>query len=137
MIPLFKPLSLLAHSIAALYRRPGFRMLIMVFSAVLFASVAAPHATAQDIFRRISGTVAEPTGAVIPGAKVTITNEETKLARTITADNRGFYVAPELPVGAYSVTAEQKGFKTTTKSGNDLVAGARMTVDLTLQIGAV
>src|SRR5215831_9643172 len=137
MIPLFKPLCLLAHFITVGYRRHGFRVLIIFLSASLFSSAAAPYATSQDIFGRISGTIADPTGAVIPGAKVTITNEETRLARTITADTRGFYVAPELRAGTYSVTAEQRGFKTTTKSGNDLVAGARMTVDLTLQIGAV
>jgi len=104
---------------------------------MLLAPFMVNLAGAQDIFGRISGTVSDTTGAVIPGAKVTITNEETKLARTVTSDSRGFYVAPELAVGVYSVSAEVKGFKTTTKSGNDLVAGAHMTVDVTLQVGAV
>jgi hypothetical protein len=104
---------------------------------MLLPALMVSLASAQDIFGRISGTVTDPTGAVIPGAKVTITNEETQLGRSVTADTRGFYVAPELPVGVYSVTGEYKGFKTTKASGNDLVAGARMTVDLTLQVGSV
>jgi hypothetical protein len=113
-----------------------FRMLALLFAALLSTS-AVESAAAQDIFGRISGTVTDSTGAVIPSAKITITNEETKLIRTVTVDDKGYYVAPELPVGSYSVTAEHQGFKTTTKAGNDLIAGARMTVDLTLQIGAV
>jgi len=100
-------------------------------------AVAPVGLAAQDIFGRISGTITDATGAVIPRASVTITNEETRLSRTLTADDRGFYVAPELAAGVYSVTATQKGFKTVKKIGNDLVAGARLTVDLTLQVGAV
>jgi len=103
--------------------------------ALTVALLLPAAAMAQDIFGRIAGTVTDPTGAAIPNAKITVTNQETKLARTVTADGRGFYVAPELPAGTYSVTAEEKGFKTVTKAGNDLVAGARLTVDLTLPVG--
>src|SRR6266853_2783066 len=60
-----------------------------------------------------------------------------RLARTVKADAHGFYVAQELPVGTYKVTAEEKGFKTVIKTGNELVAGGHLTVDLTLQIGEV
>jgi hypothetical protein len=110
--------------------------MFVVLSALLLLCVPAPSA-AQDIFGRISGTVTDPTGAVVPHAKITIVNQDTKLRRNTTADDRGFYMVPELPVGVYSVTVEQAGFKTTTVSGNDLVAGARMTVDLALHVGAV
>src|SRR5258708_3180195 len=103
-------------------------------TAALLLSLSVQLAGAQDIFGRISGTVKDSTGAAVINAKVTITNQETKLSRTVKTDDRGFYVAPELPVGAYTVTAEEKGFKTTSKVGNDLVAGARLTVDLTLQV---
>jgi hypothetical protein len=109
----------------------------MLSALALLSAFGAGLAAAQDIFGRISGTITDSTGAVIPGAKVIITNEETKLSRYVTADGQGFYVAPELAVGVYSVRAEQKGFKTTIQSGNDLIAGARMTVNLMLQVGAV
>lgn len=118
-----------------------FRLVVLRILAVLFAALlstsAVELAAAQDIFGRISGTITDSTGAVISHAKITITNEETKLVRTVTADDRGYYVAPELAAGVYSVMAEQKGFKTTTQAGNDVIAGGRMTVDLTLQIGLV
>lgn len=106
-------------------------------AVVLLLSLTVQLAGAQGIFGRISGTVTDQTGAVVPFAKVTITNQETKLARTFKTDDKGFYVAPELQVGTYSVTAEERGFKTVTKAGNDLVAGARLTVDLALQLGDV
>jgi hypothetical protein len=108
---------------------------LLVFAVTL---IAGPQvANGQDIFGRISGAVTDPAGAAISGANVAITNQATKATRRVTTDNRGFYVASELPVGIYDVTAEEKGFKTITQTGNDLVAGARMTVDLRLEIGAV
>jgi hypothetical protein len=109
-----------------------------VFVVVLLLSTAlAGVAAAQDIFGLIAGAVTDPTGAAVPGAKVTITNQDTKLERTAITDARGFYVAPQMPVGTYKVAAEAKGFKTTAKSGNELVAGGHLTVDLALQLGAV
>jgi hypothetical protein len=94
-------------------------------------------AVAQGIFGRISGTVTDSQGAVIAGVRIRIVNEETKLERTTTTDASGYYVASDLPVGVYSVFAEQFGFKTVKKTGNDLVAGGRLTVDVGLEIGAV
>jgi hypothetical protein len=132
-----KPHSFLERGIAPARFRQALRTLFTLSGLLLLFAATTELAPAQDIFGRISGTITDATGAVVPGAKVTITNQETKLFRTVTADDRGFYVAPELRVGVYSVAAEQKGFKTTTQAGNDLIAGARMTVDLTLQIGAV
>jgi hypothetical protein len=94
-------------------------------------------ATAQDIFGRIIGTVSDSSGATVANAKITITNEATQIARTVTADKNGYYVADDLPVGTYTVRAEQTGFRATAKIGNVLVAGGRLTVDLSLEVGAV
>jgi len=85
----------------------------------------------------IAGTVTDPTGAAVPHAKVTITNQDTRLERVVICDDRGYYVAPQLSVGTYQVAAEAKGFKKITQLGNDLVAGGHLTVNLTLQVGAV
>jgi hypothetical protein len=109
----------------------------MLSALVLLAAFPVGFAAAQDIFGVIAGTVTDSTGAAVPGVTVTITNQDTKLGRTVTTDGRGFYIAPQLPVGTYKVAAEAKGFKTTVKVGNDLVAGAHLTVDLALQVGAV
>ena len=92
---------------------------------------------AQTITGRISGTITDPSGAVVPGVRVTAVNTETKLARTATSDSNGFFVVTNLPVGDYSVTIEQSGFKKSTKTGYTLVADGRLTVDFTLEAGAV
>ena len=91
---------------------------------------------AQNIFGRISGTVTDPADAVVPNAKITITNEATKAARTSTTDASGSYAADDLQAGSYSVTAEQRGFKTIYQAGIALAAGARLTVNLVLEVGA-
>jgi len=95
------------------------------------------HGNAQSIVGRISGTVTDASNAVIAGATVTITDEATKLARTVHTDDRGFYVATALPVGVYTVSAEMTGFKRSTKSGNNLVADGRLTVNFVLDVGEV
>lgn len=91
----------------------------------------------QTLTGRISGTVTDFSGAVLPGVKVTVTNDETKLERTVETDANGFYVATNLPVGNYSVTVERQGFKKAGKTGYSLVTDGRLTIDFVLEAGAV
>src|SRR5260370_9546942 len=103
---------------------------------VLFLTAFAEPASAQDVFGRISGTVTDTQGAVIPDANITITNEQTRISRSLKTDAHGLYVADHLPVGMYTVSASaQQGFKAFRKTGNDLSAGARLTVDVRLEVG--
>ncbi len=113
-------------------RRISVSLMLVVLLSLLSVSVFA-----QSITGRISGLVTDPSGAIIPGGKVTITNRETKLVRTAMSDPNGFYVATNLPVGDYSVTIEQQGFKKSTRTGYTLVADGRLTVDFQLEAGAV
>jgi hypothetical protein len=108
-----------------------------IFILLILLCAAPPATTGQDIFGRISGNVIDSTGAAVPGATITVTNEATKATRTIVTDANGFYAATELPAGIYEVSVEQTGFKKITKTGNDLSAGARMTVDMHLEVGSV
>ncbi|HTD21378.1 MAG TPA: carboxypeptidase regulatory-like domain-containing protein [Terriglobales bacterium] len=108
----------------------------VIVTALCLAAFVQP-AAAQDVFGRISGTVTDTQGAVIPDANITITNEQTKLSRILKTDANGFYVADDLPVGLYTVGATaEHGFKAFKKTGNDLTAGTRLTVDIKLQVGA-
>jgi hypothetical protein len=109
-------------------------MLTILF-VTLVVIVSPQVSRAQDVFGTINGTVMDASGAAVPNAGVTITNEQTGVSRPVTANEDGYFVAAELPVGSYTVAATQKGFKVTTTSGNDLVAGAHVTVNLTLQVG--
>jgi hypothetical protein len=107
-------------------------------SALLAAAVAvALPAAAQTITGRISGTVTDASGAVLPNVTVTVRNDATQLVRTATTDENGFYVVTNLPVGTYSATVEQQGFKKTAKTGYELVADGRLTVDFQLEAGEV
>ncbi len=69
-----KPHSFSVSSIAEAHSRLFVFMMLAVLLATLLSTLAVESAAAQDIFGRISGTVTDPTGAVIPSAKITITN---------------------------------------------------------------
>jgi hypothetical protein len=60
---------------------------------------------------QISGAVVDPQGAVVPGAKVTATNQSTQVGRSVTTTSTGNYVIPNLPPGTYSVSVDAKGFR--------------------------
>jgi len=111
-------------------------MVRLLLGSLLAASLLAGEAVkAQDIFGVISGTVTDSTGAVVPEAKVTIQNEDTKQSRVLTTSDSGYFTAPQLPVGHYTVIGEKEGFKTTRSSGTELNAGAHATVNLALRAG--
>jgi hypothetical protein len=111
------------------------RILAVVVGLFLFTLAVHP-AHAQDIFGTINGTVTDKSGGVVANAKVIITNEATGLSQTIKANDKGYFVAESLPVGTYTVTVDQDKFKTVKNSGNALDAGAHLTVNVTLEVGA-
>src|SRR5260370_10009860 len=117
--------------------RPAALNSLMILFAVSLLFGALEFAVAQDIFGGIVGTVTDSSGGAVPNVTVTIVNEATKVPRVLTADKNGYFVADGLAVGTYTVTAEQKGLKTTEKVGNVLVAGGRLTVELGMEVGAV
>lgn len=84
----------------------------------------------------ITGTVHDPTGAVVPGATVAVTQTETKQSVTLTTDNSGSYTANLLRVGTYSVAAEMAGFQKIVRQNIEVSVNQVATVDLTLQVGA-
>ena len=106
-------------------------------AVILLLAFAAASASGQTIFGRISGTVTDSSGAVIPNASVTVRNNATNLERTAVTDDEGFYTVTNLPVGNYTVSVEQTGFKKSVQTGNVLAADTRLTVNLTLEPGSV
>jgi hypothetical protein len=109
---------------------------IVLLTAIALVATAAP-AFAQIDRGQISGFVKDQTAAVIPGATVTATNVQTRLAKTVVTDGTGYYVFTALTPGAYDVDVELQGFKKWVKTGVVLDASANITVDVTLQTGAV
>ncbi len=80
---------------------------------VLFATILLPvSAAAQTGAGSLTGIVADQSGAAVPGATVTATNQATNVVYTATSNNAGNYTVTSLPVGVYVVKAELSGFKT-------------------------
>src|SRR5215813_9652358 len=107
--------------------------LVVALVLIGYISVMAQMTTVG----RISGTVTDSSKAAVAGTTIAVTNEVTAEARTATTDDSGFYVVTNLPVGSYRVLAERQGFRKELKSGYQLSADARLTVDFVLQPGDV
>lgn len=90
---------------------------------------------AQTSQGRILGTVVDSSGAVVPRAKVAITNTGTSVSRTLLTTSAGDYTAPNLDPGAYVVSVEAAGFKKTVSTPILLEVSREVRVDLKLQPG--
>jgi outer membrane receptor protein involved in Fe transport len=85
----------------------------------------------------ITGLVTDPTGAVIPGATVTVTELETGVRTTATTTDTGNYLAGPLKIGVYEVAVQKDGFKRAVTRGVQISAQDRRRVDLVLELGQV
>jgi hypothetical protein len=94
-------------------------------------------AWAQKDAGTIVGTVKDSSGAVLPEAKVTVTNAERGIAFNSTTNAEGEYVASPLPVGRYVVTVEHTGFKKAVSEAVNLQVQQRVAVNITLQVGQI
>src|SRR5215467_12357992 len=108
------------------------RIALFICFALLSATKVWAQATAT-----IVGAVTDSSGKVIANASVTVTQTETGLTRKVTSNDRGYYVAPALPVGAYTVVVEAPGFKRKSVTGITLQVNEEPRIDVTLEVGAV
>jgi hypothetical protein len=93
------------------------------------------HAYAQVAGATLTGTVTDPSGAVIPGAQVFINDAANGVIRNIVTDNAGFYTAPNLLPATYEVTITARGFATQVRSGVKLAVGAQQILDVSMRVG--
>jgi hypothetical protein len=84
----------------------------------------------------INGTVRDAQGAAVPDAEVTI-QQENGTARVVKTNDDGFYSAPSLPVGRYSVSVGPQGFKKTVNNDVELHVGDNLVVNFSLEVGQV
>jgi hypothetical protein len=112
-----------------------FTAIVPVFFLVLLVSGPALHAQLSTR-ATITGTVTDSSGAVVPGATVTITDDSTKVAIKTQSNSDGNYVAPGLSVATYSVSFAKTGFKSYTVTGIELHPASTATVNGVLAIGA-
>src|SRR6202451_1984690 len=92
---------------------------------------------AQTYTGRILGVVTDQSGAALAGAQVVVTDMQRGVSRTLTTDQAGEYVAPDLSPGTYKVHAEAKGFKAVEQLNIPLEVAKDVRIDLTLQPGQV
>ena len=115
-------------------RRTQFLPLALVAAACLALAVPAG---AQVLYGTVVGNVADTTGAVVPGATVTLINTNTNLARETTSSTDGTYRFVNVLNGSYRVRVSLTGFKEYVKEGVPISAGAVVRVDVTLAVGAL
>src|SRR5712691_4338457 len=112
-------------------------MIMSVRMILAFVVLAATSLVAQTFRGTILGTVTDPQGAVISGAKVTVRNVNTGLERTTQTSDDSSYSVPELPIGTYTVTINQSGFQTSYVTDIAVDVAAEKRVDIALKTGAV
>jgi outer membrane receptor protein involved in Fe transport len=110
--------------------------IILVF-VLLAAFLTTASLSAQTFRGTILGTVTDPSGAVLPGAKVTVKNAGTGLERTTETSADGSYSLPELPIGIYNVTVTQAGFQTFVATGVTVDVAVERRVDAAMKTGEV
>src|SRR5438445_6549519 len=108
------------------------RLTCIAFVVGFFSSVLLAQSTAQ-----LSGTVKDPSGAVLPGVEVTATQTATGSKRSVVTNETGSYVLPDLPVGPYRLEAALSGFRTFAQSGIVLQVGSNPVINVSLEVGQV
>ncbi len=103
----------------------------IVLSFLLCAS-----AFAQTSTTRISGTVLDASGAVVPRATVTLTNDATGVSERQQTTDAGLYSFPSVPVGVYTLKVEAPGFRTAVRGGVVLQVNTPVNLDVSLEVGA-
>ena len=109
-----------------------------LFLLLLFAASLFPHnLCAQVTTGAIAGTVADPSNAPVPDAKVSLTNTATGASRTLISDGSGTYAATLLSIGTYDITAEKAGFSRAVLSGIQVGINQTLRVDILLHVGSI
>ena len=109
----------------------------MTLLFLLLVVLGAPCATAQEDTGNIVGTIRDPSGAVVPNAKVVVTNLATHRAQDTQTNSEGQYVVLLVQVGTYSISVQKTGFQESIEKGINVDVQSRLQVDFTLQVGAV
>jgi len=97
--------------------------------------LAVPSALAQEVTGGVQGTIKDATGAVVPGARITISGTGLVRAESTTSDSAGFYHFESVPPGTYELTVSDKSFQTLKRPNLVIEVGHKPTIDLTLQLG--
>ncbi len=118
--------------------KPALRPVVLraiVLAAITLSAVSAFHVQAQTVTGTISGTVLDPSGAVVPNAEISVTNQDTGVVRTTTGTSDGLYRVPSLLPGRYSVQVKAEGFNAAQVQNVVVNVGTETRADLHLEVG--
>src|ERR1019366_2522830 len=105
--------------------------IVVLMAVALFTCLA----TAQSTGGRILGKITDPSGAVIPGATITLTNEATGVVNTTEADKEGSFGFPNVPVGDYTIQYTATGFKENVQHHVAMILNQVLPLNQTMQLG--
>lgn len=109
----------------------------LVGALTVLALLVPFQASGQSADATLTGTVKDTTGAVVPGATITVRNQDTNEMRTSVSSADGLYRVTNLPRGHYEVKAELQGFKTVAQSDVLLTVGDTVRLDFGLEVGSL
>lgn len=112
-------------------------LLLRIFCALVCAFAAIPSAHAQAVYGSIVGTVVDPSGAVVAGAKLTITDMGRDISVSTNSNDSGNFTQRFLIVGQYRIRVEAPGFKTYVQDNIGVSVDTESRVDITMQVGEV
>ncbi|MGH9407693.1 MAG: carboxypeptidase regulatory-like domain-containing protein [Terriglobia bacterium] len=111
---------------------------LLLFPALMVALFRAAPARGQAVaYAQIHGIITDQSGAVIPNAKITVTQTATGMTRSTASNASGAYVLPALPVGPYTFEVAAAGFENYVQSGIILQVGGNVALNVTMKVGAV
>ncbi len=94
-------------------------------------------AFAQSSAGRVTGTIADSTGGVIPGAQVRLISVDTGVERAVSSNEQGYYNFPLVPAGVYRIVVSREGFQTVNRTGVTIEVEQVANVDFNLNVGVV
>jgi Carboxypeptidase regulatory-like domain/TonB dependent receptor len=120
------------HSLPAWEQKGSWQSCWIVLVACLLGMPFGSRA--QSYFGTVTGVVSDPTGAVIPGVKLTLTDQDKGYTFNTASDGAGRYLYRSVPPGVYSVTAQMTGFEKTVRTGIRVDVNLNVTADLSLKV---
>jgi len=108
---------------------------LVISLAITLCAFFSISALAQETTGGLQGTVKDPTGAVVPGAKVVVTGSALAGSKEVVTDGSGYYRFANLAPGSYTITVTTKGFKTFKREGLILEVGHLPSIDAVLEVG--
>jgi hypothetical protein len=114
---------------------PQFVRLVVLCLLSCLVVLGSTPSHAQQATAQITGTVNDPTSAVVVGATVTLTNSNTNVAHKTKTNKDGIYLFPLVPIGTYELTIEQQSFGKYLQKGITLQINQNARQDVTLQVG--